>query len=149
MRDGGLDQSGRRRRRTLISGLRRRDHGDAKQPEQLGDKRAGIDASAESVMPNSATVGVPMLATAVGAVSLVRWAGVERPSRFEHHRYVGDKRTQLVYDLDSWDEPAVVEQFVALGVGIAFAPDTLAEARNRGYHRATPGARRLARAPRS
>ena len=67
---------------------------------------------------------------------------VERPSRFEHHRYVGDKRTQLVYDVDEWEDPAVVEDFVDLGVGIGFAPDTLAEARNRGYDLATPGTRR-------
>ena len=25
---------------------------------------------------------------------------MERPSRFEHNRYLGDKRTQVVYDLD-------------------------------------------------
>jgi hypothetical protein len=69
--------------------------------------------------------------------------------RFEHHRFVGDKRRQLVYDLDSWEDAAVVEEFVNLGVGIGFAPDTLAEARNRGYDLATPGARRLVRTPRS
>ena len=66
-----------------------------------------------------------------------------------HHRFVGDKRTQLVYDVDAWDEAAAVEEFVARGTGIGFAPDTLAEARNRGYKLATPGARRLHRTPRS
>jgi hypothetical protein len=74
---------------------------------------------------------------------------VRRPSRFEHHRYVGDKRTQLVYDLDEWDDDAVVNEFVDLGVGAGFAPDTLAEARNRGYALATPGRRRATRQPRS
>ena len=74
---------------------------------------------------------------------------VMRPARFEHHRFVGDKRTGLVYDLDTWEDAAVVEEFVDLGVGIGFAPDTLAEARNRGYHLATPGSRRLVRTPRS
>ena len=64
---------------------------------------------------------------------------MQRPTRFEHHRFVGDKRTQLVYDLDEWEDAAVVEEFVDLGVGIGFAPDTLAEARNRGYDLATPG----------
>ena len=68
---------------------------------------------------------------------------VKRPARFEHHRFVGDKRTQLVYDLDDWDDAAVVEEFVDLGVGIGFAPDTLAEARNRGYDLATPELRRV------
>ena len=29
---------------------------------------------------------------------------MERPSRFEHTRFLGDKRTQLVYDLDQWTE---------------------------------------------
>jgi hypothetical protein len=74
---------------------------------------------------------------------------VERPSRFEHHRFVGDKRTQLVYDLDTWEEAGVVEEFLNLGVGIGFAPDTLAEARNRGYTLAEPGIRRMMRTPRS
>jgi hypothetical protein len=74
---------------------------------------------------------------------------MERPLRFEHVRYVGDKRTQLVYDLDEWDQPAVVDEFVDLGVGVAFGPDTLAEARNRGYRLARPGARRIHRKPRA
>lgn len=74
---------------------------------------------------------------------------MERPSRFEHHRYVGDKRTQLVYDLDEWDDAVVVKEFVDLGAGIGFAPDTIAEARNRGYRLATPGARRTVRSPHS
>ena len=74
---------------------------------------------------------------------------MERPSRFEHHRYVGDKRTQLVYDLDEWTDVAEVHEFVDLGTGICFAPDTLAEARNRGYRLATPGGRRTVRKPRT
>jgi hypothetical protein len=74
---------------------------------------------------------------------------VQRPARFEHHRYVGDKRTQLVYDLDEWDDAEIVNEFVDLGVGIGFAPDTLAEARNRGYRLAAPGAHRVVRSPRS
>jgi hypothetical protein len=74
---------------------------------------------------------------------------VERPSRFEHHRFLGDKRTQLVYDVDVWDDAEVVEDFVKLGFGLGFAPDTLAEARNRGYRLATPGAHRVLRKPRS
>jgi hypothetical protein len=74
---------------------------------------------------------------------------VQRPARFEHHRFVGDKRTQLVYDVDAWEDAAEVERFVGLGVAIGFAPDTLAEARNRGYRPATPGAHRRHRKPRS
>ena len=74
---------------------------------------------------------------------------MQRPSRFEHARYLGDKRTQLVYDLDSWSEPAVIDEIVAAGVGIQFGPDTLAEARNPGYKLAHPGSRRLHRKPRA
>jgi hypothetical protein len=74
---------------------------------------------------------------------------MERPSRFEHVRFLGDKRTQLVYDLDEWTDPAVIEEIVAAEVGLSFRPDTLAEARNRGYTLATPGARRIKRKPRA
>jgi hypothetical protein len=74
---------------------------------------------------------------------------MQRPSRFEHARYLGDKRTQLVYDLDTWTEPAVIEEIVSTGVGMQFGPDTLAEARNRGYTLATPGKRRILRKPRA
>ena len=62
--------------------------------------------------------------------------------KFEHSRFIGDKRTQLVYDLDSWDDEAIINEIVAEGVGLSFGPDTLAEARNRGYTLATPGVRR-------
>jgi hypothetical protein len=74
---------------------------------------------------------------------------MQRPSRFEHARYLGDKRTQLVYDLDAWTDEAVITEIVEAGVGIQFGPDTLAEARNRGYTLARPGRRRLHRKPRS
>lgn len=62
---------------------------------------------------------------------------MQRPGRFEHTRYLGDKRTQLVYDIDSWNDAAIVDDIVATNSGICFAPDTLAEARNRGYRLAT------------
>jgi hypothetical protein len=74
---------------------------------------------------------------------------MERPARFEHVRYLGDKRTQLVYDLDSWDDAAIIEEIVAAEVGTAFGPDTLVEARNRGYTLARHGSRRLRRKPRA
>jgi len=74
---------------------------------------------------------------------------MERPTRFEHARFVGDKRTQLVYDLDEWTDEAVVSEFVDAGVGVQFGPDTLAEARNRGYTLAKPGMRRVQRKPRA
>ena len=74
---------------------------------------------------------------------------MERPIRFEHARFVGDKRTQLVYDLDEWTDETIIDEIVDQGVGIQFGPDTLAEARNRGYTLATPGARRVHRTPRA
>lgn len=62
---------------------------------------------------------------------------MSRPTRFEHHRYLGDKRTQVVYDLDLLDADAeaaaAVEELLAAETFAAFGPDTLAEARNRGY----------------
>ena len=76
-------------------------------------------------------------------------SGMERPSRFEHSRFIGDKRTQLVYDLESWTDAAVIDEIVNADVGLCFGPDTLAEARNRGYTLAAPGMRRRHRAPRA
>ena len=63
---------------------------------------------------------------------------MSRPRGFEDFRYLGDKRRQVVYDLDLADaDPevaAAIEELVASEQFAAFAPDTLAEARNRGYH---------------
>jgi hypothetical protein len=61
---------------------------------------------------------------------------VGRPTRFEDYRYLGDKRTQVVYDLDQTDEAGlgdVIDELMTSERFAAFAPDTLAEARNRGY----------------
>ncbi len=59
---------------------------------------------------------------------------MSRPPQFEEHRYLGDKRTQVVHDLDDPDlDPAVIEELIAAETFVCFAPDTLAEARNRGY----------------
>jgi hypothetical protein len=59
---------------------------------------------------------------------------MSRPTRFEEFQYVGDKRTQVVYDLD---EPTldreIVDELMASEQFICFGPDTLVEARNRGY----------------
>jgi hypothetical protein len=74
---------------------------------------------------------------------------MERPIRFEHARFLGDKRTQLVYDLDTWTDEAIIDEIVAEGVGIQFGPDTLAEARNRGYSLAGAHSHRLKRKPRA
>ena len=68
---------------------------------------------------------------------------MEKLSRFEHNRYVGDKRTQVVHDIDACDGPAVIDELLAAETFLCFGPDTFPEARNRGYHacRACPGAR--------
>lgn len=74
---------------------------------------------------------------------------MERPTRFEHSRFLGDKRTQLVYDLDTWADADIIDEIVAADIGICFGPDTLAEARNRGYTAATVGRTRRHRKPRA
>ena len=60
-----------------------------------------------------------------------------RPTRFEHFRYLGDKRSQVVYDLDLAGSDAAVagaiDELMASEQFAAFGPDILAEARNRGY----------------
>ncbi|MDH4147242.1 MAG: hypothetical protein OEY23_18965 [Acidimicrobiia bacterium] len=60
---------------------------------------------------------------------------MERPVRFEHFRFLGDKRTQVVYDVDALgdDDAHLVEELLAAETFLSFGPDTLAEARNRGY----------------
>ena len=62
---------------------------------------------------------------------------MERMSVFENNRFIGDKRTQEVYDLDELDETesmqVLVDELLESETFICFAPDTLAEARNRGY----------------
>lgn len=79
---------------------------------------------------------VPGLAAATSGVRSLR--AMARPTRFEHHRFLGDKRTQVVYDLDLADgDPALAKEIAELVASeqfAAFGPDTLAEARNRGYH---------------
>ncbi len=55
---------------------------------------------------------------------------------------MGDKRRQVVYDLDNADEKveALVAELMAAETFTCFGPDTLAEARNRGY-RLAPASR--------
>jgi hypothetical protein len=60
---------------------------------------------------------------------------MDRPAKFEHHRFLGDKRTQVVYDVDALDEADahLVEELVESEQYLCFGPDTLPEARNRSY----------------
>ena len=69
--------------------------------------------------------------------------------KFEHTRFLGDKRTQLVYDVDSWQDAEIIDEIVAAETGLCFGPDSLAEARNRGYSLATAGKTRRHRQPRA
>lgn len=69
---------------------------------------------------------------------------MSRPTRFEEFRYVGDKRTQVVYDLDDPElDPAVIDDLLDAESFASFGPDTLDEARNRGYKLARVQRRRL------
>ena len=58
---------------------------------------------------------------------------MKRPVRVEHFRWLGDKRNQRVYDLDEVTDESVIEELIASEQYLVFGPDTLAEARNRGY----------------
>ena len=63
-----------------------------------------------------------------------------RLKRFEEHRFVGTRDDMIVHDCEIEAEFVTLEERIA-GEGLlrrnliqAFAPDTLAEARNRGFH---------------
>jgi hypothetical protein len=73
---------------------------------------------------------------------------VERPTRFEQYRWLGDKRNQVVHDLDVCTAPDVIDDLMAAETFLCFGPDTLPEARNRGYRRCDrcDGVRAAARA---
>jgi hypothetical protein len=64
---------------------------------------------------------------------------VSRLARFEEYRYVGTRDTMRVYDCDDSDEFETLQDRVGshdlLGRKLlqGFAPDTLNEARNRGF----------------
>ncbi len=62
-----------------------------------------------------------------------------RLKRFDEFRFVGDRRTMVAYDCDDDAQLAelveLVERDDLMGRGLlqSFAPDTEAEARNRGF----------------
>jgi len=58
---------------------------------------------------------------------------MERPKGLTDVRFVGDKRTYVVYDMDNCDRPDLVQDVAAAQTWATFGPDSLAEARNRGY----------------
>ena len=63
---------------------------------------------------------------------------MSRPTRFEHNQYVGDKRSRVVHDLDAATDECRIDELMASEQFAAFGPDSLAEARNRGYHAHPP-----------
>ncbi len=60
---------------------------------------------------------------------------MKRPGQFAHFRFVGDKRTQVVYDVDHLDDAAqpLIDELMESKMFQSFGPDNLAEARNRSY----------------
>lgn len=56
-----------------------------------------------------------------------------RPTRFEHHRWLGDKRSMVVHDLDAGADECRIDELMQSEQFASFGPDLLAEARNRGY----------------
>lgn len=60
---------------------------------------------------------------------------MERLERFEDHRWVGDKRNQVVHDVDHCTSESILDDLVEAETYICFGPDALDEARNRGYRR--------------
>lgn len=64
---------------------------------------------------------------------------MSRLARFEQYRFIGDRRTMRVYDCDVPEQRAAMAELVGDEDLIrrllvqSFAPDTLVEARNRGF----------------
>ena len=67
-----------------------------------------------------------------------------RLRRFEEHRFLGTRDDMVVYDCDDDDQFAVLEErvttedLVSRNLISSVAPDTLAEARNRGFRAIVP-----------
>ena len=52
---------------------------------------------------------------------------------FEDHHFVGDKRAFVVHDLEHETEECDIDSIVTAEKVLLFGPDSLPEARNRGY----------------
>ncbi|HZN13178.1 MAG TPA: hypothetical protein VFB78_02835 [Acidimicrobiales bacterium] len=59
---------------------------------------------------------------------------MSRPARFETHRWLGDKRSMIVHDLDNVADRCALDDLLKSERFLAFGPDTLPEARNRCFH---------------
>ena len=84
-------------------------------------------------MPGSGKALWKLVSAPVGERCSVRV--MERLGRFEHNQWVGDKRNQVVHDVDACTAPDVLDELVKAETYLCFGPDTLPEARNRGYRR--------------
>jgi len=58
---------------------------------------------------------------------------MSRPTRFELFRWLGDKRSQRVHDIDNATDACDIDELMASEQFAAFGPDNLPEARNRSY----------------
>ena len=58
---------------------------------------------------------------------------MERSTRFEHNQWVGDKRNQIVHDIDNCTAPEIINELLEARTYLCFGPDTAVEAANRGY----------------
>jgi hypothetical protein len=58
---------------------------------------------------------------------------VSRPTRFEHFRWLGDKRNLRVHDLDNVAEACDLDELLQAETFATFGPDELVEAKNRCY----------------
>ena len=58
---------------------------------------------------------------------------MSRPTRFEHFRWLGDKRTTRVHDLDNITDDCNLDDLMASEKFASFGPDSLLEAKNRCY----------------
>lgn len=60
---------------------------------------------------------------------------MQRLARFENYQFLGDKRRQVVHDIDHVpeDHEGAIAELVAAEAFTCFGPDTLPEAHNRGY----------------
>ncbi len=85
--------------------------------------------------PSSSSLLTPYAASTALRHGVATLPLVQRPARFEAFRYIGDKRNQIVYDTDRDDDHtrAAVDDLMQSERFTAFSPDTLGEARNRGY----------------
>jgi hypothetical protein len=58
---------------------------------------------------------------------------MSRPTRFEHFRWLGDKRSLRVHDLDRITDACGLDELLKSEKFATFGPDELIEAKNRCY----------------